>query len=599
METSNIPIPAYPLFQLRSLMIDKDPVIWAHLLRGYIELCKVLLGGEVRLDAKSTQQLQLFVKVFLSETASEATQIFSLGAINPDIMANTTALRAYVFQLICDHGVVKLAMSGESLWNFALCYMEKNALLVRGVIGGTHKSKFNDNKKSGKISLAPVLRKFLLGHITLGKMGQHDVSRLAMLLGQHTASAVKTVSLSGEKTHQKVLARDKYGRLASPLQFAESFVTTDWLEDLELMYSGGRNVNAATIRDVMVVSLLSVLLQRLKTLLDDMGVKNKALMAICPLVMAILTSDTYLQMNPTLHEKIPFLADATLQNIDFLCDMFPSLTPSKARVILENNEGDVQRATSALLEDPLLIESTSEPEMNAADVKVSASELERGIERFKLAENETTESFGKKAVSASTEEIKKNTLQAALRLLYDADEDERDDTYDDQEHTTGAKAEAERESTPIVVRRAEFDKNEVWLFGFLKADQSLFSKTSRKAPKRKSLRTTTGWTDEQIEGWARMLLKSPKRFRLLEEEYMLHNRNKPAKEVEEALGSSDESDSEKQEKRPSRKSTPKPKEPELTQRMHQKKEANKAKRANHSRKSGHERKTKSQLAGLT
>ena len=34
-------------------------------------------------------------------------------------------------------------------------------------------------------------------------------------------------------------------------------------------------------------------------------------------------------------------------------------------------------------------------------------------------------------------ELKKKTLSDALRVMYQSDEDEPDDTYDDQEKTTG------------------------------------------------------------------------------------------------------------------------------------------------------------------
>ncbi|KAM9900304.1 hypothetical protein OXX69_009132, partial [Metschnikowia pulcherrima] len=229
-----IPIPHYPPFTLRSSLIDKDPVIWTHLLEGYIKLCAVLLTGEVKLDVKSQQQFQLFLKVFLAETSEEKTKIFSLGAINPDIKSNTATLRAYVFQIICDYGVVKLGLSGESLWNFVMIYVERNASLVRAILAGTHKSKFNDNKKSGKISSVPVLRKHLISSIAEGKMQTVHLQTLSMLLGQHMATpSSKTVHVtSAGKAHKhgKTLAKDKYKSSSTgALQFAEIFVNEDWI----------------------------------------------------------------------------------------------------------------------------------------------------------------------------------------------------------------------------------------------------------------------------------------------------------------------------------------------------------------------------------
>ena len=76
-DTIYIPIPHYPPFKLRSSLIDKDPVIWVHLLEAYIHLMTVLLDPETpKLNVKSQQQLQLFLKIFLFETCEEETKIF-------------------------------------------------------------------------------------------------------------------------------------------------------------------------------------------------------------------------------------------------------------------------------------------------------------------------------------------------------------------------------------------------------------------------------------------------------------------------------------------------------------------------------------------
>ena len=76
-DTVYIPIPHYPPFKLRSSLIDKDPVIWVHLLEGYIKLMQFLLDvNSPKLTIKSQQQLQLFLKNFLVETSEEESKIF-------------------------------------------------------------------------------------------------------------------------------------------------------------------------------------------------------------------------------------------------------------------------------------------------------------------------------------------------------------------------------------------------------------------------------------------------------------------------------------------------------------------------------------------
>lgn len=602
-----IPIPHYPPFKLRSSLVDKDPVIWVHLLEGYIKLCKVLLSGQVQLTVKSQQQLQLFVKVFLQETSEETSKIFSLGAINPDIKANTAELRAYVFQLIKEYSVVKLALSGESLWNFVLVYVAQNATLVRLLVAGTHKSPMNDNKKSGKISLIPVLRKHLLAEMSLGKLTADHLAKFSLLLGQHTAAPV----LAG----RKVLAKDKYntGRGSSALQFAEQFVTQEWIEGLELLYVGGKSIHAATIKNWMIVSVLALSPAKLANVFATLGINGADTLSWAPLLSSIVVSDVYKKLNPGLEERLPFLNKLVLggepvnqKDIDFLVEMFPTLTPKKARTIIAQNDGDVEKVTHLLLEQPYIIETIPEDEP-APKVKPSAAELERGMQRFSLNTKETTEQL-KKESKHSAQDTKNRTLTAALRLLYESDEDERDDTYDDQELTSGLAMEERRGNksraklavydeqdeesstaqSPAVSAPAEYDKNELILFGYLRDKEASLEKTARKTKVRAEIRSATGWTDEQIEGWARMLKKSPKRFRLLEEQYVFHNSNRRAPVEQDYV-----EDSEVTSNASSSSNGAGP-----SKRAAARKEKNKASRANHSRKSGHNKKTRSELLGM-
>lgn len=617
-----IPIPHYPPFKLRSLLIDKDPVIWVHLLEGYIDLCKLLLSGEITLNVKSVQQLQLFVKVFLLETAEESTRIFSLGAINPDIKANTATLRAYIFQLIKSYSVVKLGLTGESLWNLVLVYIENNASTVRGLIDGSFKSVLNDNKKSGKISLIPVLRKHLEGLMSSGKLPEHHVQYFGMLVGQHISTGglgVQKYLLTGSSgvKNGKVLAKDKYkGNGANALQFAEQFVNEDWIEILERLYAGGKSIHAATIKNYMVVSILSLSTAKLARVVSTLGIHDASQMILAPLLSAIILLDAYKKLNPGLESRLPFLnnisfsgetqVDINDADVEFLCGMFPDLTEKKARTILKVHKGDAEKVTHMLLEDPLIIATIPEEVKKSTEKaktksKINSAELEKGIERFKLQENETIENFEKKPKEFSESEMKKKTLSAALKLLYESDEDEPDDTYDDQEHTLGlAFQEYERkpkgkEKAKIAVLdeeddgpkqetpTPEVDKTELNLFGVFKTEgESAFDKTARKLKLRTEIKTATKWSDEQIEGWFRMLQKLPRRFRLLEEQYVFHFSNRKV-------------DVQTSSKTASRSGNGKPQD---RKKVNARNEKQKLSRANHNRKSGHSKKSRAEMAGM-
>lgn len=580
-------------------------MIWVHLLEGYIELCQVLLEGEVKLNVKSQQQLQLFLKIFLYETSQELVKIFSLGAINPDIKKKTTLLRAYVFQLVRDYGFVKLALPQESIWHFIVVYIEKNASVVRGLLNGTLKSRFNDNKKSGKISQIPPLRLHLLQKIQEGKLTENSLRTLAILLGQHISQAkTHTVQITGAGDSEPRMSLDRnLLNSLSALQFAEAFVNAEWVETLESKYAAGRSVHADLIRNVMVLSILSLTAANISSLFSTLGIHSAGSMIVAPLLCSIILSESFTLIAPGLEKRLPFLKNpennvASDSGIALLQDMFPELPLHAASAILIKHKNDIDHAINHLLENPDAVSAAAlEIQLEEPTQKVVASELEleQGWERFSLKENETNEILTKLSSTKASDESKSRTLTHALRLLYESDEDERDDTYDDVINSAvSTLGNTMTQSTPIdlnesVVRTKdenELDRISLVLFGCLKEEgEGLFDRTKRKSPQRMGLRNISKWSDEQIEGWYRMLKQSPKRFRLLEEQYVSETTNKhyAAKLAENKEPTSSE------------KLTAQPFKARETL---TRKEKNKSRIGNHNRRKNHDKKTKADLAGL-
>lgn len=612
----SVPIPAYPPFKLRLSLIDKDPVIWVHLLEGYIQLFQLLLDENTQLSVKSQQHLQQFLRSYLEETAAEQTHIFSLGAINPDITKNTAILRAYVLSVIRTHSIVKLGITGQSLWHFVVVYVAQNASIVRTLIDGTFKLPLNDNRKSSNISLIPALRAAIETQITEGVFDGSAQQTLFLLLGQHASPTAQTFLLSGGSRKGKVLAKDRdrnFASLSGALAFAESFVAPEWVETLEKLYLGGRSVHADAIRNCMVISVLALSVTKLATLVSTLGINSANSMGLCPLLSSVIILDAYKKLNPGLEEKLPFLRNLLFgepqeavneKDVDFLTDMFPALTPAKARVVLLQNDRNAEKVTSLLLDDPLVIETIPEEieKPKKTEIKVSAEELQKGVERFQLHDNETTAHVQKKSQPESEEEIKKRTLEAALKLLYEDDEDERDDTYDDQEHTSGSAfqelehkpknkdkarlavfedGEAPRESTPTDAVANELEKTELNLFGYFRSNgEAAFGRSGRKTKLREEIKSVSKWSDEQIEGWFKMLTKSPKRFRLLEERFAAQFSNRNVAKI--------------QQKQPKQESKP----AGDSKKTQARNERQKSSRANHNRKKGHNKKTQADLRGM-
>jgi activating signal cointegrator complex subunit 2 len=132
--------------------------------------------------------------------------------------------------------------------------------------------------------------------------------------------------------------------------------------------------------------------------------------------------------------------------------------------------------------------------------------------------------FGKRDVEKTADDILKDRSTAPNKAAilsalsaFDADDDERDDTYDaaDAGFTVN---DALADDADDQKRK---DIHEETLFRAYKSDPSLFSRDSdtRRSNYRMKLKGDTGMTDEAIEGWAVMLNRNPQQLRSLEMKY--------------------------------------------------------------------------------
>lgn len=180
----------------------------------------------------------------------------------------------------------------------------------------------------------------------------------------------------------------------------------------------------------------------------------------------------------------------TAADTDPLRDLFPQLSLERAAEILREHKGSVEEATSYLLENPHALETpASAPPQSAIPV---APEKYRPVTKESRLEPATEDS-----------------VAATLRLVYEADEDERDDTYDDALQG----GEEPRSSSGLM-------KTEQYLWDLYSRTPDVFKRDSRKHKMRAEMKRTTEWTDEQIEGWARVLERNPRRRQFLEDRYM-------------------------------------------------------------------------------
>ncbi|KAG7878570.1 hypothetical protein KL937_003812 [Ogataea polymorpha] len=512
MEHLDIPIVAYPPFKLRSSLIDKDPVIWQHLLENYIDLFQKLIvistKKGVKLSLKSQQQLTAFMKVYLSETSEETTKIFSLGAINPEIVRNQKRLKMVVFQFVKIYNLVNLKLAGESVWDFCKVYLRLayenmnvnqsliSVELVRDLVEGRVRSKITS--KSDDVSLVKSLQDYLRLRISDTKFNRIDLETLSMLLGQ------KIKNRGGSKQRVSV------GR-GQQDSFSERFVNAHWIDILETLYNRGDSLHAQQCFEIAIVSFVSLASAKIINLVKDLGVVSRAqLIRNFPLVARVVLSSKFQDMNPDLRTKLfesksPF----DQHKIQSLLDVFPQLTEAQCKTLLKKYK-TVEEAMNKVLE---------------------GEEVEEYTEKKKAQVQFGKKDFSLKADSKTQRQLKKKTLENALRLLYESAEDEPDDTYDDQDLTTGAGSlakdedyESDEEFAESKHANQERDQSmeslDLTLLQVFKSNPEAFDRSSRHTDYRNQLKSELKWTDEQIEGWARMLERNPRRFKLLEEKLL-------------------------------------------------------------------------------
>jgi activating signal cointegrator complex subunit 2 len=113
----------------------------------------------------------------------------------------------------------------------------------------------------------------------------------------------------------------------------------------------------------------------------------------------------------------------------------------------------------------------------------------------------------------SSGNVNKNAIYASL-ASFDADDDERDDTYDagDVGGTVDITVDTDRDQNDDAVRI---------LYQTYKSYPNAFARDAptRSSIQRSKLKQDTKWTDEQIEGWGSMLVREPRRFQALERRF--------------------------------------------------------------------------------
>lgn len=526
-EHLNLPVVKFPPFKLRALLIEKDPVVWLHLIETYVEYFQFLLDPEnmaiEHINDSTLDHLRIFIRSYLQQMSLDVGQILSLG-VNNDVDLKLDELKKWALYMIITCGLMHLQIFGESLWDMIRIYTPNSTKILQKILLGEVVPTINVQKT--QINKIPQLQKYLKQRIESNNFNRIDLKTLQTLL--------KVDNSNGN------------------FKFNNEFLTLSWLENLELWWSKGEGKYHELAKQLCLTTLLSVTEERLINFIkDELSIENLNSLLYYPLLGSILINDKFTRRYPNLPTKLPFLnlvdvdtpkikkVDET--HIVSLREFFPHITSEQATMLLTKYDNNVELITNELLEKPDLLDT----------LEASRAENEDGIDNIEdEPELELVTNKNKKIATANKDiikehvpdEIKNKTLTRALKLLYDDndnDNDELDDTYDESlielNRSDVEKLKLTSDSNKDDLEEQEQNNNnrteqiEAHLWELLKQDKTIFARDKRGSTGRKQLKKQLNWSDEQIEGWARMLERSPQRARLLEEKYMFKGNKKSGK----------------------------------------------------------------------
>ncbi|KAI0379529.1 hypothetical protein F5Y04DRAFT_130424 [Hypomontagnella monticulosa] len=239
-----------------------------------------------------------------------------------------------------------------------------------------------------------------------------------------------------------------------------------------------------------------------------------------------------------------------MSQISQIQDLFPTLGSGFVSKLLDEYGDDTEQVIAHLLEDDLpshlaTADRTKElspersrrksrdiaPRPTPPQVPVRHNVFDDD-EFDKLAVDVSNIHFGKRNADKSADDIlndrssapNKAAILSALSA-FDADDDERDDTYDVADAGLVA-----NDGTPEDADdRKRKDASEEVLFRAYQTDPKVFDRdaATRRGQTRLNLKQQTGMTDEAIEGWALMLARTPHQMRQLEMRYSAFSGNQP------------------------------------------------------------------------
>ncbi|AET38018.1 Cue3p Ecym_2272 [Eremothecium cymbalariae DBVPG len=508
----SFPIVKFPPFALRAALVEKDPLVWLHFLETYVSYVQYLMADNRldKLDESTNEKLVIFTGSYLHEIADEEGKLLSLG-MNAEVSRQLGLLKLWMFALIKKCGLLHLQIFSGIMWDFVKIYVRVYPDTTRSLIDGSLKPEVNTQK-------ANLNRIF--------QVQQH----LRQLIEANKFSRTDLMAL------EDLLSAD--GRLR--FSFADKFLSKQWAEMLESLYGKGPDGYLADWgKRLGILTYLSVSEDRLSEFFKQLGIDSFEKLSLYPLFGSLLVSDNFKKRLPGIYNRIPFLklidscngyegptqdnpvaAEEIKQaDLDTASELFPHLTQYQIKQLLLRNGNNLEVVINMLFENPQLADDIQLEEPNPIKQQNRlVSTIISTKYKSELKPSDRILKVKQEHEMQVPDEVRNRTLTRALELLYSDDGDERDDTYDDAEvlRASADRVDLDKKEESVL----NYDRIEAFLWDMLIQDKLLFTRQQRGSAKRKAMKKETSWSDEQIEGWARMLERSPLRVQVLEEKYM-------------------------------------------------------------------------------
>ncbi|KAI1812502.1 hypothetical protein GGS20DRAFT_20487 [Poronia punctata] len=238
-----------------------------------------------------------------------------------------------------------------------------------------------------------------------------------------------------------------------------------------------------------------------------------------------------------------------MSQISQIQDLFPDLGSGFVSLLLDEYDDNTEQVIAHLLEDslpPHLAKADRTKELSPDREQTKSHDIaphstpplipkRQNVfdddEFDRLAVDVGKLHFGKRNPGQTTDDIlgdrtaapNKAAILSALSA-FDADDDERDDTYDAAD--VGMVV---NDDTGDAKDQKRKDMNEEILFRAFQANPKTFDRdaTTKRSDARTKLKQQTNMTDEAIEGWAVMLNRTPNQMKQLEMKYSGFRGNQP------------------------------------------------------------------------